>query len=261
MSKKHKEAVRKQFARTVEAFSKTAVRDTPEVQAEKLAFAKPQPTDIALDVACGPGELVLGLAPRVKSARGIDITYEMLRQAREFQRERQIANACFDLGEVEQLPYPDGFFDLVTCQCSIHHLEKPHLALKEMVRVMKLDGRLMIIDTLAPESDAKFDLHNQIEKVRDPSHTEALRLTTFLQMFEELGLEIARQSLRRRERSFNHWMLRGGLNPKHKRYVEARKLIEESIAGDGAGFAPKMQGEDILITHNEGMFLLVRKQE
>ncbi len=79
-------------------------------------------------------------------------------------------------------------------------------------------------------------------------------------MFEELGLEIARQSLRRRERSFNRWMLRGGLNPKHKRYVEARKLIEESIAGDRAGFAPKMQGEDILITHNEGMFLLVRKQ-
>jgi len=260
MSKKHKEAVQKQFAKTVEAFAKTAVRDTPEIQAEKLAFAKPQPTDMVLDVACGPGELVLGLAPRVKFARGIDITYEMLRQAREFQRERQIANACFDLGRVEQLPYLDGRFDFVSCQCSIHHLEKPRLALQEMVRVMKPEGRLMIIDSLAPESDAKFELHNQIEQVRDPSHTESLRLTTFLQLFDDLGLEVTRQSLKRRERSFNQWMLRAGLEPKHKRYIETRRLLEASAPGDAAGFAPKLQGEDILITHHEAMFLLTRKQ-
>ena len=260
MSKKHKEAVQKQFSRTVEAFSKTVVRDTPEVLAEKVAFAKPQPADLALDVACGPGELVLGLAPRVKFARGIDITHEMLRQAREFQCERQIANACFDLGEAEQLPYPNACFDLVTCQCSIHHLEKPRLALQEMVRAMKPDGRLMIIDAIAPESDSKFELHNKIDTVRDPSHTESPRLTTLLQMFEELHLEITRQTLKRRERSFNHWMLRAGLDPKHKRYVEARKLLEESAAGDSAGFSPKPQGEDIIITHHEGMFLLTLQQ-
>ena len=71
MSKKHREAVRKQFAKTVEAFSKHAVRDTPEVLAEKVEFAKPQPTDFALDVACGSGAFVLALAPRVHFARGI----------------------------------------------------------------------------------------------------------------------------------------------------------------------------------------------
>jgi len=66
MSKKHQESVQKQFTKTVEAFAKAVVRDTPAVLAEKLAFAKPQPTDLALDVACGPGELVLGLAARVR---------------------------------------------------------------------------------------------------------------------------------------------------------------------------------------------------
>lgn len=261
MSKKHKEAIQKQFARTVEAFSKTAVRDTPEILAEKVAFAKPQPTDLALDVACGPGELVLGLAARVKFARGIDLTHEMLRRAREFQVERKISNAFFDRGEAEQLPYPDHSFDLVTCQCSIHHMPKPELALKEMVRVMKTEGRLMVIDSVAPESDTKFELLNQIERTRDPSHTETLRLTTFLRMFEELGLEIAHQSLKRRERSFNDWMLRAGLEPKHKRYQEARQLLVDSMDGDRAGFSVKLAGEDLTIVHNEGMFLLVRKQE
>ena len=259
MSKKHTETVQKQFAKTVEAFSKTATRDTPEILAEKVAFAKPESADLSLDVACGPGELVLGLAPRVSFARGVDLTLEMLRQAREFQLERKIANASFDCGEAEHLPYPAHSFDLITCQCSFHHMPKPELALAEMVRALKPAGRLMIIDTLAPESDHKFEVHNKIEAVRDPSHTQSLRLTSFLSMFENLELEIIRQSLKRRERSFNKWMVRAGVEPKHKRSIEARQLMQESIAGDRAGFSPKIQGDDILITHNEGIFLLTRK--
>ena len=254
---KHKEAVQKQFTKTADAFSTYAVRDTPEVLAEKVEFIKPQPTDLALDVACGPGALALALAPRVRFARGIDLTQEMVRRARQFQRERNIPNAAFDCGEAERLPYPNATFDLVSCQCSIHHMPQPELALKEMVRVVKPEGRLAIIDTLGPESDAKFELHNRIEIIRDPSHTQSLRLTTFVEMFEKCGLEIARQALKRRRRSFNQWMLRAGLEPSHERYQQVRKLLEESIPGDRAGFSPQPQGDDFLILHNEGMFVLV----
>lgn len=261
MSKRHREAVRKQFAKTVEAFSKCAVRDTREVLAEKVEFVKPQPTDLALDVACGPGALLLALAPRVHFARGIDLTPEMLHQARAFQLERQLTNVCFECGDAEQLPYPDATFDLVTCQCSLHHMLKPLGPLKDMLRVTKPEGRLVIIDTLSPESDAKFELHNRIQSLRDPSHTQSLRLTTFLVIFESLGLEIVRQALKRRQRSFNHWMLRAGLEPKHKRYQEVRKLLEESVEGDRAGLSPQSQGEDFLITHNEGIFILGRRTE
>jgi len=259
MSKKHKATVQKQFSKTVEAFAKYVVRDTPEVLAEKVAFVKPQATDLVLDVACGPGAFVLALAPGVRFAQGVDLTLDMLRQARTFQIERQIPNAAFACGDAEQLPFPDAAFDLVTCECSFHHMPKPQLALREMIRVTKLDGRLLVIDSLAPESDPKFELYNRIEKVRDPSHTLTLRLTTYLGMFEEHGLELTRQALRRRPRSFNHWMLRAGCKPGHKRYVEARKLLEDSFAGDRAGFSAQPQGDDILIVHNEGIFLLGKK--
>ena len=260
MSKRHKEAIQKQFTRTAEAFSTLAVRDTPEVIAEKVEFIKPQPTDLALDVACGPGTLVLALAPRVRFARGVDLTDEMLQRARRFQLERSVLNAAFDRCEAEHLPYHDAAFDLVTCQCSIHHMPKPELTLQEMARVTKPEGRLVIIDALGPESDAKFELHNRIELARDPSHTLSLRLTTFLDLFERLGLHLARQTLKRRQRSFNQWMLRAGLEPSHKRYQEARKLVEESIPGDRAGFAPQVLADDILITHAEGMFVLTKAQ-
>jgi ubiquinone/menaquinone biosynthesis C-methylase UbiE len=260
MSKKHREAVQRQFTRTAEAFSKLAVRDTPEIVREKVEFTRPRPTDLALDVACGPGTFLLALAPRVRFAHGLDLTEELLRQARAFQQERQIANACFLHGEAEQLPYADAAFDLATCQLSFHHLPKPEMALKELLRVMKPEGRMLIIDTLGPESDEKFELHNRIESLRDPSHVFSLRLTTFLHLFDEHGLDLLRPSIKRRPRSFNHWMLRAGLEPKHKRYRETRQLLEESIEGDRAGFSPQRQGDDILIVHHEGMFLLARKE-
>lgn len=244
---------------TVVAFSRDAVRDTPEVVAERVDFVKPQVTDQALDVACGPGTFVLALARRVRWARGMDLTIEMLRQARAFQLEQQISNACFERGDAEHLPYRDAAFDLVTCQFSVHHMPKPERALREMVRVAKPAGRLVIIDALGPESDAKFELHNRIETLRDPSHTASLRLTSFLKLFEGQGLEIVRQSLKRRPRPFNHWMRRAGLQPGQKRYEETHKLMEESIPGDRAGFAPHSDGDDILLTHNEGLFLLTRR--
>lgn len=258
MSKKHHVAVQKQFTKTAEAFSTFAMRDTPEVLTEKVDFSKPQSTDVALDVACGPGAYVLALAPRVHQVRGIDLTPEMLRRARTYQAEKQIPNAAFVLGEAEQLPFPPGMFDLVSCQCSFHHMPKPRLVLREMLRVAKPEGRLLVIDPVAPESDSKYEIYNRIEILRDPSHTLTLRLTDFLRLFEEEGLEITRQSLRKRPRSFNNWMMRGGHAPGSKRYLETRKLLEESMEGDRAGFFAQPQGDDIQIVHNEGMFLLGR---
>ena len=261
MSKKHQATVQKQFANTAEAFSKFAVRDAPEVVAEKVRFLKPQPETVILDVACGPGALVLALAPGVRFAYGMDLTPEMLLQARQFQAEKQIANAAFFCGEGEKIPHADATFDLVSCQYAFHHIPKPEVVIQEMARVAKPDGRLFLDDTLGPESDEKFELHNRIEVMRDPSHTRSLRLTTFLSLIEEAGLEIISQGFKRHRRSFNQWMLRAGHTPQDKRYVEARRLMESSMAGDRAGFSPQIEGDDIRIMHNEGMFLVARCAE
>ncbi|MGH9454082.1 MAG: class I SAM-dependent methyltransferase [Terriglobia bacterium] len=258
MSKKHLQTIQKQFTKTADSFIKHYPRDTGEMLAERADFAKPQPQDRSLDVACGGGTLVLALAPRVASAFGIDLTPAMLAHARECQTEQQIQNAAFACGEAERLPFAEGAFDLVTCQFSLHHMQKPEAVLREMLRVTKPEGRVMLVDTLGPESDEKWELHQQLEALRDPSHTASLRLTSFLTMFEALGLEVARQRLHRRERSFNYWMHRAGLDSSTKRYAEARRMLDASVPGDRAGLSPRPDGEDILITHNEGMFLLTR---
>lgn len=256
MSKKHRSIIQKQFTKTVDEFSQYAVRDTPEAVEARVAFARPQPGEDALDVACGPGTLVLALAPHVHFVRGVDLTHAMLLRAREFQRERSISNACFEQGEGERLPYPDSVFHLVTCQFAFHHMLKPDVVLKEMVRVTRPEGHLMLVDSIGPESDEKWELHNRIEELRDPSHVTSIRLTTFLKLFDGAGLEITRQALKRQQRSFNHWMERAGVKTSNPRYQEVRKLIEDAIPGDKGGFSAQSQGDDLLITHHEGMFLL-----
>jgi hypothetical protein len=55
-------------------------------------------------------------------------------------------------------------------------------------------------------------------------------------------------------------MRRAGLEPRHKRYQETRRLLEESLPGDRAGFLAQPQGDDIVISHHEGMFLLARSE-
>ncbi len=254
MSQKHTTAIQKQFTNTLDAYSKFAVKDTPDVVAEKVMFASPQASDFALDVACGPGTLTL--AALVRFTMGIDVTRAMLLRAREFQSERQIRPVAFAQGEAERLPFADQTFDLVTCQSAFHHMLRPELTLKEMARVARPEGRLMVIDTLAPEDEEKYQLYNQIERARDPSHTHSLRLTSFLELFDGLHLRTTRQSIKRRERSFNEWMLRAGVASDHRRYREARELLDPATSGDRTGHSPSARGNDLMIVHHEAIFLL-----
>ena len=258
MPSRQQQAVQEQFTKTAAAFSTYAARDTAEVLAERIAFAEPAPGDAVLDVACGPGKFVLAMAPRVRFDRGLDLTAEMLRQARDFQKGLGITNAGFDRGEAERLPYCAGTFDLVACQFAFHHIARPVGALEEMVRVTKPDGRLLLVDSLSPEDDARFELHNRIERLRDASHTVSLRLSTMLALFRTHGLEVVRQKVCRQPRSFDPWMLRAGLVPSDSRYRDVRQAIEDSLPGDRADYSPEIRGDDLSIVHREGMFLVRR---
>ena len=106
-----------------------------------------------LDVAAGTGHLSRAIAPHVREVTAIDITPEMLAQAREETARSNLDNISFEEGNAEQLPYEADHFDLVVSRLAIHHFENPIIQLQEMVRVCKPHHRVAIIDLLAPEDD------------------------------------------------------------------------------------------------------------
>jgi ubiquinone/menaquinone biosynthesis C-methylase UbiE len=104
-----------------------------------------QPSHVVLDIGCGPGAAVRAAAASVAHATGIDRSEPMIDIAR--RRSRQFENVEFAVAGAEQLPFPDGTFDRVWTIHSFHHWEERRLGLAECLRVLRSDGRLLIIET------------------------------------------------------------------------------------------------------------------
>ncbi|MEM7307390.1 MAG: class I SAM-dependent methyltransferase [Planctomycetota bacterium] len=86
-----------------------------------------------LDAPCGTGRLAAGLRPRASALVGLDVSRPMLAEAR-------AAGVDAVQGDVRQLPFPDGSFDLVVCCRLLHHLaERSELdaVVRELVRVSR----------------------------------------------------------------------------------------------------------------------------
>lgn len=95
-----------------------------------------------LDVGCGPGVMVKELVERGYEFWGIDTSPKMIEQCHaNFSHKNSVR---FSIGDTTDLKFPDGFFDLVICTGVIDRIEKYELAIKEMMRIIKKDGTVII---------------------------------------------------------------------------------------------------------------------
>jgi SAM-dependent methyltransferase len=95
-----------------------------------------------LDVGCGPGTITADLAARVPSGQvvGIDTAADVVTVARQEAERRGQANVRFETGDVYQLAFEDGVFDVVHAHQVLQHLSDPVAALAEMRRVCRPGG-------------------------------------------------------------------------------------------------------------------------
>lgn len=95
-----------------------------------------------LDVGCGPGTITADLAALVPGGMvtGIDMSQDVLNQARKNADARGLTNIRFENGVVHDLKYPDGSFDVVHAHQVLQHCGEPVKALLEMKRVLKSNG-------------------------------------------------------------------------------------------------------------------------
>ena len=114
-----------------------------------------------LDVGAGPGNISLKLARRCPRLQvvGLDYSRNMVRAARRAAGEQGLAErARFFVGDANRLCLPDACFDLVLSNSVLHHLANPVALLKEMARVAKPEGVILLRDLRRPSRFA-FPLH------------------------------------------------------------------------------------------------------
>jgi len=107
-----------------------------------------EPFDL-LDVGCGTGTFAAMLAGSGRPARvvGLDFVPAMCRLAKDKAEAAGAASYLrFLAGDAEHLPFAAGSFDVVTCSNSFHHYPHQAQAIREMRRVLRPGGRLILVD-------------------------------------------------------------------------------------------------------------------
>jgi SAM-dependent methyltransferase len=118
---------------------------TPEMRAQRervIELLSPQPGERILDVGCGPGHLAreLGEIAGAGNVRGVDVSEQMLGLARELG-----VDAIHTQGPA--LPFEDGAFDAAVATQVYEFVEDLPPALEELHRVLRVGGRVLVLDT------------------------------------------------------------------------------------------------------------------
>lgn len=122
-------------------FTPTATFTTP-VAAHLVRFARIRPGESVLDVGTGTGVVAVTAARAGARVSALDLTPELLVEARENARIAGHPEITWQEGDAETLPYPDASFDVVVSQFGHMFAPRPEVVVAEMRRVLKPSGRV-----------------------------------------------------------------------------------------------------------------------
>lgn len=123
------------------SFGPTALFTTP-VAGHVVRFAGIAKGESVLDVGTGTGVLAISAARLGAKVSGLDLTPELIEQARENAAIARLPGIDWMQGDAEELPYPDASFDVVVSQFGHMFAPRPEVAVAEMRRVLKPGGRI-----------------------------------------------------------------------------------------------------------------------
>jgi SAM-dependent methyltransferase len=243
----HSELIRDQFTRQATPFSTAAPIANEAALKLIIEAASAGPEDEVLDVACGGGIVVCAFAPYVRHAAGIDMTPAMLERARALASEKGVANVSWREGDVERLPFADAAFSIVVTRFAVHHFLRPEAVFREMVRVCRPGGRVVLVDTCVSPDTAKAAEFNRLEKLRDPSHVRALDLDGLKGLYRGAGLPGPAVNFYELRDEVKNLLARSFPNPGDEQKI--LDLFAASIEDDRLGIPVRRDGDKLLYAY------------
>ena len=106
-----------------------------------------------LDIATGTGDIAINLS-KINGSKieGVDVSGNMLKIARKKIDELKIDNIALKTCEAENLVFEDNHFDIVSIGYGVRNFSNLEKGLSESYRVLKKDGKLIILETSIPEN-------------------------------------------------------------------------------------------------------------
>ena len=227
--------VRDSFATVAANYSSSTFHTSAERLREVLELARPKRGDLVLDVATGTGNTALALASYVRRVIGLDLTKEMLDEARRVAAQRAITNVDWVIGDAAHLPFADETFDLYAVRAAPHHFHDIAAFMAEAFRVLKPDRDAAFVDC-APPVPAR-DLLQQVEVRRDPSHVLSLTVEEWVGKLERAGFEVEVATARELEWDYDEWM--------------RNQAVAPALSDELAGIIERAEGEARAQLHPE----------
>lgn len=207
MAEEHAEAVDQAFSSQAAAFedrrlNRVFAQDV-EWLFDRLVL---EPCHVVLDVAAGTGHAARCLAPSVRMVVALDVTIAMLEAGKIAMENNGLQNVVFLRGDAAALPFLDASLAVVVSRFAVHHFERPREQLAEMVRCLRPGGQLVVADLAADEDPVVAQTHDQLEALRDPSHTRMLTAADLRATLEDLGAITTGVESREVERPLAPWL-------------------------------------------------------
>jgi demethylmenaquinone methyltransferase/2-methoxy-6-polyprenyl-1,4-benzoquinol methylase len=117
-----------------------------------IRLAHLQPGQKALDLCCGTGDVAFALAAQGAEVLGVDFSAPMLSVAKQRQERDGIGHVEFVRGDALKLPAADSSVDVLTISYGLRNLADFEGGLREMLRVLKPGGRILVLDFGIPDN-------------------------------------------------------------------------------------------------------------
>lgn len=242
----HTDTIIHEFTRQSDAFNVAPVMRSAETLQSLLDLLPATRDQNWLEVACGPGLISRGLAPRVGRVTGVDLAQAMLDVGEREARNAGLNNVTCTLGDATSLPFDGASFDGAVTRFSLHHIPVPGRCVEEMARVVRPGGWVAIGDHVGSDQQDAAAWHQEIERLRDPSHWACLTPTRLRSLGERAGLRLQTERLIPFTMAFEEWLTRGTGGP------GARGLI-------GRLLTDRPEGSDsFYVTYDGGTTLQLR---
>ncbi|HJZ36926.1 MAG TPA: methyltransferase domain-containing protein [Solirubrobacterales bacterium] len=230
----HSASIRDEFAHQADSFARSPTMSLAETLDAVVELVPEDGTARWAEFACGPGLIARAMAPRVGSVLGLDLTPAMIEKARAEAAASDVENVGFELGDATALDLPDDSFDGAITRFSLHHIPAPIRVLEEMRRVVKPGGYVVVADHVTDDEGEAAAWHEQIERLRDPSHWACLTPRRLAAMGEEVGLEPDLDRVVPFRIPYDEWLNRGSGGPRNAALIE-RLLGEAPAAAESFG--------------------------